>query len=492
MRKAGVRTERSPYLGLALLTVGALFVHGYHPGIEDAEIYTPGIKKLLNPSLYSFNSEFFLNHARLTLFDELIAASVRATHLPFDVMIFGWYLASIFLMLLACWRLSVECFQEPEARWAAVATVAALLTLPVAGTSLYIADQYVTSRSIVTFAVLFAVLGALKGRMIMWALWSAVALCVHPLMGALGVTYTLILWWMKRRHISLNIAYSLLPAALPVINLNPVPSRAYQQAVSTRSYFFLLQWEWYEWLGAIAPFFLLWLIWRSSKKEPKDAVGVMSLSLIAYGWFYIALAFVLTIPVYFQGLARLQPMRSLHLLYILMFLFVGGLLGRHVLRRQPLRWIALLAPICVTMTVAQRQILPGSPHIEWPNKRPTNDWLLAFDWIRGNTPVDAIFAVDPQYMNKDDQHGFRAIAERSRLADAVKDSGAVTMFPDSLTPDHWLEQLTAESGWEHLQETDFRRLKQIYGVSWVLSERSQHLNFACPYENHSVQVCRVD
>ena len=368
MRKAGVRTERSPYLGLVLLTVGALFVHGYHPGIEDAEIYTPGIKKLLNPSLYPFGSEFFLNHARLSLFDELIAASVRATHLPFDVMIFGWYLASIFLMLLACWRLSVECFQEPEARWAAVATVAALLTLPVAGTSLYIADQYVTSRSIVTFAVLFAVLGALKGRMIMWALWSAVALCVHPLMGALGVTYTLILWWMKRRHFSLNIPYLLLPAALPVINLNPVPSRAYQQAVGTRSYFFLLQWEWYEWLGAIAPFFLLWLIWRSSKKEPTDAVGVMSLSLIAYGWLYIALAFVLTIPVYFQGLARLQPMRSLHLLYILMFLFFGGLLGRHVLRRQPLRWIALLAPICVTMTVAQRQILPGSPHIEWPTQ----------------------------------------------------------------------------------------------------------------------------
>jgi hypothetical protein len=66
------------------------------------------------------------------------------------------------------------------------------------------------------------------------------------------------------------------------------------------------------------------------------------------------------------------------------------------------------------------------------------------------------------------------------------------MFPDSLTPDHWLEQLTAEHGWEHLQETDFHRLKQIYGVSWVLSERSQHLNFACPYENHTVQVCRVD
>jgi len=29
----------------------------------------------------------------------------------------------------------------------------------------------------------------------------------------------------------------------------------------------------------------------------------------------------------------------------------------------------------------------------------------------------------------EDEHGFRALAERSMLADRVKDSGAVTMFP---------------------------------------------------------------
>src|SRR5215475_8203037 len=106
-RKFDLSSNLRACVYLVLLTAGALLIHGYHPGVEDAEIYGPGIKKLLNPSLYPFGSEFFLNHARLTLFDELIAVSIRATHLSFDLTIFIWYALSIFLTLLACWRLSV-------------------------------------------------------------------------------------------------------------------------------------------------------------------------------------------------------------------------------------------------------------------------------------------------------------------------------------------------------------------------------------------------
>jgi hypothetical protein len=490
MRKAGV--SRRPYLYLALLTVGAVLLHGYHPAIEDAEIYIPGIKKLLNPDLYYFGSEFFLNHAQLTFFDELIAFSVRTSRLSFDLVILIWYAASIFLTLVACWRISAECFQEQEARWAAVTMVAALLTIPVAGTSLYIADQYLTSRSIVTLAILFAVWNTLKGRRLMWGFWSLIAVCVHPLMAVFGISYTLILWWMRQRQRSFGHAPYLMLPAIGFFDLLPTPSKAYEQAVSTRGYFFLLQWSWYEWLGALAPLLLLWLLGRFSANRSGNTVRVMSQALIVYGLSYLALAAILTVPHQLHAAARLQPMRSLHLLYIIMFLFGGGLLGQYILKRKFWRWAALFLPICAGMAFAQRQILPFSPHIEWPNARPSNDWVVAFEWIRENTPVDALFAVDPQYMNKNDQHGFRAIAERSRLADAVKDSGAVTMFPELPAADHWLEQLQAESGWKDLQEHDFRRLQQTYGVSWVISERSLHLNFSCPYQNQTVRVCRIE
>jgi len=58
-----VLLNRKEFLLLLLITLGALLVHGYHPGAEDAEIYLPGIKKNLNPALYPFGAEFFLSHA---------------------------------------------------------------------------------------------------------------------------------------------------------------------------------------------------------------------------------------------------------------------------------------------------------------------------------------------------------------------------------------------------------------------------------------------
>src|SRR5215471_8336766 len=239
VRKADVTSRLRPVLYLLAITAGALLVHGYHPAAEDGEIYIPGIKKLLNPQLYPFGTEFFLNHARLTLFPNVIAASVRLFHLSFDVTVFIWYLLSIFLTLLACWRLSGECFDRPEARWASVLTVAALLTIPVAGTSLYISDQYLTSRSLVTFALLFAVSSALTGRRTAWFLWSAFAFGIHPLMAVFGISLTAILWWEARSDsLSKKISWPPLFAGFSMLNLLPKASSAYEQAVDTRSYFF--------------------------------------------------------------------------------------------------------------------------------------------------------------------------------------------------------------------------------------------------------------
>jgi hypothetical protein len=288
------------------------------------------------------------------------------------------------------------------------------------------------------------------------------------------------------------MVYQFLPISFLVNDLLPPQSAAYRQAVATREYFFVLQWHWYEWLGALAPFLLLLVFVRLSEERSPRTLGLVSRGLIVYGLFYLAMSLLLTIPAPFQAAARFQPMRSLHLLYIIMFLLGGGLIGRYILRRHIWRWIAFFLPICAVMFFAQRQLFPASPHIEWPNVTPTNDWLRAFEWIRNNTPADALFAVDPEYMNKDDQHGFRNIAERSRLADAVKDAGAVTMFPELPAADHWLEQLTAERGWDHFQEKDFRRLQKTYGVTWMVSERALNLNFVCPYLNQTVRVCRID
>jgi hypothetical protein len=488
-----VSSKRRAYLFLALISLAVLLVDGYHPGAEDGEIYLPGIKKFLNPALYPFGDEFFQNHAHLTLFPEIIAASVRASHLSFDVAVFLWYGLSTFLTLLACWRLASEAFSEAAARWSGILLVASLFTIPVAGTALYIADQYLTSRSIVTFAVLFAISEAWRGRRAAFILWSLVAFCVHPLMAVFGISYAALLWFMKRREGDLMTVAGFFPLLFgSLANIFPAPTDAYRLAVSTRPYFFIFQWQWYEWLGALAPLVVLWFIAKYCERHSIGAVNVMSRALIIYSAAYIVLTLIsTTLPLLFSA-ARFQPMRSLHLVYILMFLFGGGLLGQLVLKRRAWRWIAVFVPLCSVMYGVQLQLFPTSPHIEWPMAAPGNDWLRCFDWIRRNTPTDAVFAIDPDYMLKDDEHGFRVIAERSRLADAVKDSGAVTMFPELPSATHWLEQLNAQKNWSHFTDNDFRRLKRTYGVSWVVLQHPMITSFVCPYENQTLSVCRLN
>ncbi len=143
-------------------------------------------------------------------------------------------------------------------------------------------------------------------------------------------------------------------------------------------------------------------------------------------------------------------MRCFHLIYIVMFLFIGGLLGEYLLKNHFWRWAALFLPLAAGMFLLDQSAYPHSRHIEWPLAAPRNPWSEAFLWIRTNTPKDAVFAINPNYMaiDTEDQHGFRALAERSMLADNIKDSGAVTMFP-SLVND-WQQQQQAQRGFTPL------------------------------------------
>jgi len=481
---------------LLLLSIGALLVHGYHPYVEDAEIYLPGVEKLLHPELFPFNAEFFQSHAHLTLFPNLIAASVRITHLPLDFALFFWDLLSIFLLLFACWELSGKCFSDVKARWAGVGLVAALFTLPVAGTSLYIMDQYINPRNLTAFAGVLAVARVLDRKYLHALIILVGAAAFHPLMSVFAMFYCTLLVgmrWLDERSPadkSAHMNYAPVAAALPFGLTFGRPSAAYHHVAISHSYFYLTRWEWYEWIGAVAPIAVLWWFSRLARKENKYNLDLMCRALIPYLVVNIAAALVLCLPV-FESTARLQPMRSLYLLYVLMILFAGGFLAEHLLKGRTWRWMALFVPLCAGMFIGQRALFPASPHIEWPGVAPKNPWVQAFVWIRNNTPVDAVFALDPNHMELDgeDENGFRAIAERSMLADAVKDSGAVTMFP--AIAETWLDQVNAQQGWEKFQLTDFRRLQQRYGVNWVVVKPPGVAGLSCPYRNQTVAVCSL-
>jgi hypothetical protein len=144
-----------------------------------------------------------------------------------------------------------------------------------------------------------------------------------------------------------------------------------------------------------------------------------------------------------------------------------------------------------SMFYAQRQLFAASAHLELPGRAPANPWLQAFAWISHNTPVDAYFVLDPKYLEApgEDYHSFRALAERSQLADALKDTAVVTQVPE-LGPE-WEREVKAQDGWTHFRIADFERLKTQFGVNWALVSYPQPGGLLCEWHNDLLAVCRI-
>ncbi len=491
---------------MTLLTALALLVHGYHPYAEDAEIYLPGVLKMLNPRLFPTNAEFFGEHAGHTLYPNLIALSVRATHLSLPWTALLWQILSIFLLLAASWRLASVLFGTPQPsgawggsetsdrsyfHWGAIALMSALLTLPLAGTTLYILDQFLNPRNLAAFAALFAVAEVLDRKYLRAALWLAFAAAVHPFMSSFAILFCgwiVLLDWARPQALGFAIA---LPFG---ITLDPPPA-AYHEVALRQPAHFILRWEWYEWLGLIAPIVIFWWLGNWARRQGAKNLELVSRAMVPFLAVATCAAVVLSSSVRFEALTRLQPMRSLAIGYMVLVVIAGGLAGQYFLSNHAWRWALLFVPLGLGMFFVQLRLFPNSAHVEWPWARPRNQWAEAFEWIRSNTPPEALFALDPRFMELrgEDENGFRARAERGRLADLIKDKGACSMFP-ALSTD-WAEQIADQQNFSGFETENFERLRQKYGVTWAVVRQSDSSSaqegLECPFSNSTVRVCRI-
>jgi hypothetical protein len=489
-----LRTRSSFELpGILFFTLLGFLVMGYHPGLEDDGLYLAAVKADLNPALFPHNADFFRLQMRGTYFDTWMVSFIRLTGMPVAWAELFWQLGSLFLILWAVKMIANQLFAEEHARWAGVAMVAAMFTLPVSGTALYLVDQHLHPRTLSTAMILLAISRILNKKP-----WQAVpllivALLLHPLMAAFGISFCIFLAlalsqsdWSSVPMLR-NPATAVIPLSWAFAPAGP----AWRTALNTRTYYFLYKWTWYEWLGALAPLLVFWLLWRIASQRGHPLLARFTLAVFAYGVFQQVLAMVLLWPSSFVRVTPFQPMRYLHLVYLLFALTAGCLLGKFLLKQSLRRWAAFLFAVNVCMFAWQCFEFSSSQHLEMPSLQPASPWLQAFAWIRTNTPADAYFALDPYYLEApgEDYHGFRALAERSELADSVKDAVVVTIVPE-LGP-QWLHQVQAEKGWSRFTLADFERLKAGFGVDWVLVSYPAPEGLACRWHNRLLAVCQI-
>jgi len=488
------------FLLTIFFTTLGLAVMGYHPGIEDDGVYLSAIKADLNPALFPHDAAFFQLQMRTSIFPALMTHFIGATGMPLAWAELLWQLIAIFLIVSASRSILSRLFNESTACWAGVAMMTAMFTLPVSGTALYLADQHLHPRNMATALILLGVARILAGKG-----WQAVSLLalgfiIHPLMGALGISFCCILALTSFQPVQhLRILRKRLGTSmtLPVAAFIPFgwvfspPSQTWLEIWKNRRFLHLYQWEWYEWLGAIGPLVLFWLLARIARKRGETELARFTMAVFVYGVFQQAVAMVILGLPTLIGLGALEPMRYLHLVYIFMTLIGGACIGRYLLKASVWRWAVFLLVVNAGMFVSQRLQYSSSEHLELPGRISPNPWLQAFAWIRQNTPTDAYFALDPDYLAApgEDYHSFRAMAERSQLADSIKDRSVVTLVPE--LSEVWKRQVQTQNGWPRFQHADFERLKAEFGVNWVLVAYPQPAGLVCQWHNCVLSVCRV-
>jgi hypothetical protein len=504
------------------LTFLALLVHGYHPYAEDGGVYLPEIKRLLDPGLYPHGAEFVVGHLRYSLFAPAMAGLVRVSQFSLEMVLLVVQVAAFWTTLFAAWLLAARCYGSREARGGAVTLLAVWMTLPIAGTSLMLMDPYVTARSLSTPCVLLALAGALNFILPRFETeedsgedrWRGLALgcaglvgaaLMHPLMAAYGLGavawLAAVLTGSRKLRVWRSVGLGLAAVAIAGgLQLSaPQESDAYKRVVLTRDYWFLSQWHWYEVIGLVAPLVILSVVAMGGRTKGDAArVGLARMALGAGGTAIVVAGLFARTGTATHLVARMQPLRIFQVVYVVMTLLLGAWLGERVLKGRPARWLAVFSVLAGVMVMAERRTFPASRHLELPYALSGdelvdegNAYQRAFAWIGGNTPKDAVFAMDAQYITKpgEDAQSFRAIAGRSVLPDFSKDGGVVTNKPRLAA--EWLrgQEAQAELG----SEPDERRIAMLrpLGVTWVVLEREAVTAFACAYANEAVKVCRL-
>jgi hypothetical protein len=503
---------------VSALTLFAVAVDGYHPYAEDGGLYLAGVERLLNPSLFPHSTSFVLEPMRHSLFAPVVAGAVHLTHLSLPVVLIALYMASIWATLYAAWMLASRCWGPRCARAGAVTLLACWLSLPIAGTALLFMDPYATARSFSTPCMVLALVGVLDltvfGRpdrkklmrrgLPLWTVSIGLAVAMHPLMASYALGATLMLFAMRSPNRTLRLygtgalAASAFALAVCLQGLAQPESADYLRVALTRTYWFPAQWRWFELVGLAAPLTIL-AIFAREKTSPATRSSQHSAARLALARLAIAVGTTSSlIALLFARstaatlwVAQLQPLRAYQMVYLVMILILGSQLGERLLRRSAWRWAAAMLLLGGTMFCAARAAFPDSNHLEFPAIPAQNQWVQAFVWIRKNTPADALFALDADYINApgEDAQCFRAIAQRSALADYSKDGGEASIAPE-LTGE-WTRSQMAQQQLSAPSTSDDERLSALrpFGVTWVVLEAVAVTRFDCPYRDSSVKVC---
>ena len=418
---------KHPLLFLGLLPVfvvlATLNAGGYRYGASDQAFYQPAVLEKLHPELYPRDSALIAVQAKLTTYDETVAAIVRASGASVPSVFAALYVVSLVLVALGVWLIGERLLSTT---WGVVALLASMtLRHAIARSGTNTLEGYFHPRQVAFGLGLLAVAAFLRGRLAATVSLVLLAGLFHP---------TAALWfavWFAAAAMIVDararrvLFVAAVPAGLaaawalvsgPLAGRLGVMSPEWRALLSTKDYLFPLDWPAYAWmlnLGSIAAVAVLYGVrLRAARVSPHEHALVVGSGALAACFFaaLVAQRFDIILAV------QLQPARLFLIFDFLATLYLVWVLSEVAARRAP----ALVSAILIVASIARGASVVASGRPVAQLDVPDDDWGRVMRWAR-TTHVGSGWLADPLHAAVQGT-SVRVAGERDVFVEAIKDA----------------------------------------------------------------------
>ena len=475
-----------PFVVLAVLNSG-----GYRYGASDQAFYLPVIFAKLDPGLYVRDAAVIAAQARLTIYDELMAAIVRATGISVPVLFAVLHVLSLVLVATGVWLVAKRIYRT---EWACVALLAAMtLRHAIARSGTNTLEGYFHPRQLAFGIGIVALALFLRKRDAAAAATIAGAAILHPtaavwfaiwLAASIAIANPVMRRWMLIAAVPVGIlaVWTLLAGPLAG-RLRPMDDE-WRRMLSTKEYLFILDWPAHAWILNLGYFGLIG--WLYVRRQRSGLVGDRERALVL-GSSALAAAFVVFLVLQAMQIVlsfQLQPARL-----FLMFDFLATIYAVWALAEgnRPFTGRGQLAALLIVAFSVARAVYV-SVQIERPVIQatiPDNDWGRAMAWAR-DTDRGSGWLADPMHAIL---YGtsVRVAAHRDVFVEGVKDT-ALGIY-DRAVAERTDRRLRELHDFSVLSTDKARRLGAEYGLDYLVTENPVDLPLA--FESGAIRIYRL-
>ena len=462
----------------AFCLVAILNCGGYRYGVGDQAFYIPAVTQHLNPELFPRDRAILHAQDRFMLYDDAIAAFVRATGVSVQAVFFAGYLAGLALLFGAI----VAAGRVMYKTWLGVAMLAALLTLRhrITQTGANSLESYFQPRMLAFALGAWAVAAYLRGRLAATLALVAVAFAIHPttaLWFAIWIGVALLVSERSWRVPLAALTAIGLVLAVWAVTLGPLRGHLdrmdplWASAMAGKDYIFPSDWNasfWLVNLGYLAVASAVYALRRRRGIAVRREIGLLA------GAAALVAVFLISWPLMLAGIAlalQLQTSRVFWMLDFLAAIYLAWLLAEAP-RSLAVRRAAVA--IAIAAAIARGVFVWGTEHAGSPVARigfPQDNWTDAMHWV-SRTPPDTHILADPGHAWKYGS-SVRVTGERDVYLEEVKDL-ALALYSRNVAVEA-LRRLADVRDFESLTPEQLRALAARYDLDYLVVERDVDL-----------------